>query len=98
VGFSNLKYGDDFIDVDMTKPVGTFRHDSIKHLNKEAYIQKREELYGQYDLLINSLYSNEPYSPEMEREFRQNLNMMMEPSLAKFYQMVEPQFFHRFFD
>lgn len=97
VGFSNLKYDDIYMDIDITKPVGTFRHDAIKHLDKEAYIQKREELYRQYDTLIQSLYNDEPYNPDLEREFRENLNMMMEPSLAKYYQLIDPQFFNRFF-
>ena len=55
VQFSDISVTAGYKTLDFSKPVGLFRHDSIKHLSKGEYRAKREELLSFYDKFLNSL-------------------------------------------
>lgn len=95
VEYKNLRFDSKYQDIDFSKPVGTFRHDTIKHLNKSQYIEKRNELYKLYDELITCLFSHEPLAEDSEKKFKETLGLLMEPSLKPFYQAIDIQFYNR---
>jgi hypothetical protein len=96
VTFNNLQYNSTFKNVDFSKPVGTFRHDAIKNLNKAQYEQKVDELFGLYDKLIDCIQNNEPFEGEDEEKFKEDLSLLMEPSLKNAYMVLGNKFFQRF--
>jgi hypothetical protein len=96
VAFQNLKFSSAFNKVDFSKPIGTFRHDSIKHLNKEQYEQKVDELFDLYDKFIKGIQTNEPFAGENELKFKEILSMLMEPSHKPMYMALDHSFFQTF--
>lgn len=91
VGYSSLRYDKAFADIDFDKPVGTFRHEAIRHLGKAEYVALRDELYGCYDALIEAIYGNRPY--EGQERMRDLFGQLMEPGLEPFYRMLGKSFF-----
>ena len=96
VEFSNLEYKKKFRKIDFDKPVGLFRHDSIKDLTKAEYQKKRKELYSYYDKLANSLIYGSDFTQEDEQKMKELLQLLVEPSLYKMYQVLDKNFYNRF--
>lgn len=98
VGFFHTPYSGAFETIQVDRPVGTFRHDAIKHLDKAGYTAHKDALYAGYDTLIRALTSDAPYSEEDSRAFIQLLNLLLEPSLKQFYRIMDADFCNRFFE
>ena len=97
VNFEDLAYNKVFTNVDFNKPVGTFRHDAVKHLNKAEYAALRSKLFAEYDKLIDFLANNAEYTESDKQEFITLLNQVLEPSLKPFYHALDKSFAKRFF-
>ena len=82
--------------VDFEKPVGTFRHDAIKDLDRAAYQAKRDELNALLDKLIANLGGEGEFTDEDERQLAALYQLLTEPSLHPAYRICAPQFFSRF--
>ena len=96
VGFEDLSFNDSFSNVEFNNPVGLFRHDAIKHLNKEAYSNLRKDLYGEYDKIVAFLTENAAYTLTDENKFKSLLNMILEPSLYPFYKAIDSDFSNKY--
>ena len=94
--FEDLALQSAFARVNFSTPVGTFRHEKIKNLDKTAYKEKRSELYAQYDKIVNFLITDSVYSIEDERVFKTMFNTLLEPSLQPFYKVIDPEFYNKY--
>lgn len=97
VEFKNLAYQPGFGESDFTKPVGLFRHEAVKNLTKQEYMQAREELMGLYDKVIGVLLYDEDYNAQDEKRMRQLMQMMIEPSLLPAYKALDEDFYNKYF-
>ncbi len=93
IGFEDLAFNPVFGKVDFNKPIGLFRHDSIKDLNKTEYRTKKSELYSMYDLAANAVLGTADYSDEDAEEFSQLLSALLEPSLKPIYKVLDADFY-----
>lgn len=96
VCFEDLALHKAFANVDFSAPVGTFRHDAIKDLNKVEYDKLRSNLLSAYDKIVNTLAFGEAYSDEEERTFKDMFNRILEPSLRPFYHVIDPIFANKY--
>ncbi len=97
VQFQELSFDERFLGVDFDKPVGFFRHDEIKHLNKQEYRSLRAELLGEYDKVIRLLLLNEDYDQASEDRMKKLLRLLTEPSLLPMYRMLDKDFYDKYF-
>lgn len=89
--FSVLKFKKEYSAIDYTKPVGVFKHEAIKDLNKKEYAEKRDELYSFYDELIDCIVNKKDF--KREAEMRELFQLLMEPSLYPMYKHLFKNFF-----
>lgn len=90
-------YSREFYSVQTNRPVGTFRHEAVKHLSKKQYKELKYELYAEYDKLAEALTTDIEYRLEDEQKLVTLLNQLIEPSLKQFYKVLDPDFSKRFF-
>lgn len=91
VGYEDLMFNPFFKQADFSKPVGFFRHEAIKSLNKQEYEQARRVLFERYDEVIDGL-SEGNYDSANDLELANLLQRLIEPSLIPFYKAIEPDF------
>ena len=96
VKIEDLAYDSSFSNVEFSNPVGFFRHDAIKDLDKKAYTNMRKKLYAEYDRIVNHLTSNSAYAANDELRFKSLLNTIIEPSLHPFYQAIDSEFANKY--
>lgn len=96
LAFMDLSIHPRFANVDFSKPVGTFRHEAIRHLNKKEYDAKRNELLQQYDKVIAALIDGEAYSEKDEEDMCSLLQMLTEPSLYPIYRALDEDFYNKY--
>lgn len=96
VGFSDLAYAKCFERVDFSRPIGLFRHESIKNLNRVQYKEKRKELYEMYDKLVASLLYGEEYTAEDDAKFRELIRIMIEPCEYQLYRVLDAEFYNKY--
>ena len=96
VAFEDLSYNNIFRKVDFSKPVGYFRHDAIKTLDKKEYKEKRAELFSLYDKIIATILSKNAVTEEDKLAFSELLNIMIEPSLKPIYKVLSADFYDKY--
>ena len=96
IGFEDLSFNKSYINVAFGSPVGTFRHDAIKNLDKKAYSNLRSILFTEYDKIVNHLAFGKEYSFDDEKHFKALLNVVLEPSLIPFYSIIDNEFASRY--
>lgn len=96
VAFEDLALQEAFAKVTFSDPVGTFRHEAIKHLDKTAYHHLRSALFEEYDKIVNSLTLGQPYSSKDEINFKHLFNTLLEPSLRPFYKAIDSSFANKY--
>lgn len=96
INYEDLTYNVKFVNVDFSKPVGTFRHDAVKGLNKEEYAALRSKLFAEYDKMIDFLADNAEYTENDKEAFIALLNRVLEPSLKPLYFAIDNNFANRF--
>lgn len=92
VSFEDMAFRKAFANVSFSEPVGTFRHEAVKNMDKATYDKLRSALFGEYDKIIDTLIEGEPYSADNEREFKKLFNIVLEPSLRPFYAAIDVDF------
>lgn len=97
VAFEDLSFNPGFQQVDFSKPVGLFRHEAVRDLNREAYKKLREELISEYDRVVRTLLWDEPYAPASEVRMSELLQRLLEPSLWSMYRALDGDFFQKYF-
>lgn len=96
VCFDDLAFIPQFENIDFTMPVGTFRHEAIKKLDKAAYRNLRKELLKEYDKIVAHLIQGAPYALQDETTFKRLFNLLIEPSLVPFYQAIDFNFANKY--
>ena len=96
VGFSDLSFNKAFEKVDFNKPIGFFRHDSIKNLDKNEYKAKRAELMALYSKLADSLIYGTEFTKEDDNNMKTLLRLLVEPSQYPIYKSLDKDFYNRF--
>ncbi|MBR5640292.1 MAG: hypothetical protein IKW83_11285 [Muribaculaceae bacterium] len=96
ISYEDLAYNGKFVNVDFSKPVGTFRHDAVKNLNKDEYAAVRSKLFAEYDKMIDFLANSAEYAETDKQVFMALLNQVLEPSLKPFYHAIDSNFAKRF--
>ena len=97
VEYKDLEYDYLFSKVDFKQPMGLFRHEAIKHLNKKEYEELRTELYSCYDKVIDALLNEVEYSEEDEYRMRELLQMLVEPCQLPVYKALNEDFYDKYF-
>lgn len=96
VKFVDLAMERQFSEIDFKKAMGFFRHDAIKHLDKSAYHELRIETLSLYDKLCDMLVYDASYSDNDDIHLRQNLKLLLEPSLYGYYKVIDIDFFNKY--
>ena len=96
--FENLRLDPRYAKVNFDKPLGTFRHAAIKHLDRDGYMKAKEDLYNTLNLLIAYLGDEGEFTQQDEEKLARLYGMMAEPSLYPFYKAISPQFFTRYIE
>lgn len=96
VAFEDLSLQDSFANVSFSSPIGTFRHEAVKELDKIAYENLRTRLYKEYDKIVDSLINGKEYSSNDESNFRRLFNTVLEPSLHPFYKAIDKEFANKY--
>ncbi len=84
-------------DIDFKKPIGTFRHEAVKHLDRGGYMKKKEELYALLDRQIAYLGGEGAFTRDDAAELRSLYMLLAEPSLLPYYKNMSESFFRQFF-
>ncbi len=88
----DLSYAPGFRNIEMSRPVGTFRHEAVAHMNKGEYFREKDALYTCYDKVLISKMTGEPLLKQDEKRFISKLNVILEPSLKPFYFALDKEF------
>lgn len=96
VGFSDLSVDPLFEKVDFSKPVGLFRHDSIKQYSKKQFFALKDELYSLYDKTASALVYGTPYSEADEKRMGELLRLLTEPDLFPIYRALDIDFYNKY--
>lgn len=96
INFENLTYNGKFVNVNFSKPIGTFRHEAVKDMNKEEYAALRSKLFASYDKMIDFLVNNAEYTENDKETFVTLINQVLDPSLKPFYHALDKRFATRF--
>lgn len=96
--FRTLPYEAKYAQTNFGSPVGTFRHDAVKHLNHKQYVDKKDELYALLDKQAAYLGGEDGVFTAEDRERLRGLYAMLaEPSLLPFYRDMSEKFFEQYF-
>lgn len=98
VSFEDLALHSAFANVAFSNPIGTFRHEAIKDLDKRAYDKLRSELYAEYDEIIDCLVNEKDYQANREVTFKRLFNLLLEPSLRPFYKAINSDFTNKYLE
>lgn len=96
IKFEDLSYNGKFVNVNFLKPIGTFRHEAVKAMNKEEYAALRTKLFAEYDKMIDFLANNAEYTESDKQTFMTLINQVLEPSLKPIYYAIDNSFATRF--
>ena len=96
VALEDLAYSKSFVNVQFNTPVGLFRHEAIKNLDKKAYKNLRSALFAEYDKIVKHLVYGDAYMYSDEKHFKALLSVIIEPSIIPFYFAVDKEFVNKY--
>lgn len=96
IEFKDLLYDPTFSGLDFGHACGTFRHEAVKSLDREAYMSLRENSLTLLGKLAATQFSGAGWSASDEKNLRESLSRLLEPSLRGLYRYLEPDFFHKY--
>ena len=96
VEYVNLRFRNPAPELNWEKEVGTFPHPAIQQMTVKQYEEKRQELLGMYDEMLEMLAQNNPFPSQWNEKFSQLLRSLIEPSLEPYYRALGGKFFDRF--
>lgn len=96
IGFADLSFDKNFEKLDFAKPIGLFRHNSIKAFSKAEYQSKRSELFALYNKLANALVYGEEFTDADDIKMRELLRLLVEPSLNPIYKALDKDFYNKY--
>ncbi|MCH5185011.1 MAG: hypothetical protein J1F64_02685 [Oscillospiraceae bacterium] len=96
VCFEDYEYREEFRNIDFDKPIGFFRHEALKGYDKKQYNECRMKLMNEYDKAINAILGNTGYTPSDEKQMRELLQLLTEPSLLPMYKAIDSDFYNKY--
>ncbi len=96
VAFEDLRFNPRFAKVNFSMPVGLFRPDKLKEINKKQYEALKNELYSLYDKLIDALINDKPFSEEDNARLGELLKLLVEPCLYPIYRALDLDFYNKY--
>lgn len=96
IQFKDLYYDQAFAKVDFAKACGLFRHDAVKNLNREQYINLKSSTLRDYDKVVQFLIDDSDYSIDDEKLMIQHLSTIIEPSLIPMYRFINSEFYNKY--
>lgn len=96
VKYEDLMYDSRFEEIDFRKPVGLFRHSSIRHLKKDDYNTMRKEIYALLDALSDSMIGKMEFDEMDAMKFNKLFSVLLEPSMKPFYHAIDKNFFETY--
>lgn len=96
VKYEDLMYDSRFEEIDFRKPVGLFRHLSIRHLQKDDYNKMRNNIYALLDALSDSMIGKMEFDEMDAMKFNKLFSVLLEPSLKPFYHAIDKTFFETY--
>lgn len=98
VAFENYEYAAVFQTVDFEKPVGLFRHETVKQYSRKQYQTLVSELMQLYDKVIAMILGQTPYQAEVEKRMSKLLQILVEPSLRPMYRALDIDFYNKYIE
>ena len=96
VKYEDLMYDSRFEEIDFRKPVGLFRHSSIRQLKKDDYNKVRSEIYTLLDALSDSMTGKMEFDEMDAMKFNKLFSVLLEPSMKPFYHAIDKSFFETY--
>jgi len=96
VGFEDLSINPRFRKVDFGKPIGLFRHESVKNYTQKQFKDERAKLYAFYDNILTALVAKEEITTADDEAFSALLKVLLEPSLKPIYRVLDKEFFDKY--
>lgn len=96
VEFRDLKYDPHFAGLEFGRACGTFRHEGIKDLDRDAYASFRRDTLSLLDGLAGSLIYDARWTASDDSRLRANLSRLLEPSLRGIYRRLDPDFYNKY--
>ena len=96
VRYEDLAFNPAMAKVDFNKPVGFFRHDSIKGYNKSKYEEEKNKLFALYNKIIERKLNGMPCSSADEKNFKELLATLVEPSVKIIYKVIDKDFYDKY--
>jgi hypothetical protein len=96
VDYKNFNFVPAMKRLDLSKPIGTFRHEAIKHLNKQQYKDLKNELFSCYDEYVACIEQKRAF--EGSKRMKELLNIIMEPCQKPMYMLIGKKFFEEFLE
>ena len=96
VEYVNLRFRNPAPELNWEGEVGTFPHPAVNQITVGQYQERRRELLGMYDEMLDNLSQNHPFTPEWNQQFSDNLRLLIEPALEPYYRVLGEKFFQRF--
>lgn len=96
VGFTDLAFSETYKGVNFNNAVGKFRHDAVKHLDRNQFAELKRTALEQYDKLADAIVADTPYTEADDQLLAKKLGMLVEPCLYPFYRTLNAEFFARY--
>ena len=96
VGFDDLSVHPAFKKVNFNRPIGLFRHESVKRFSKKEYFAKKDELFSLYDKMASAILYGDTFTSNDDEAFIRLINIMLEPSLRPIYKAIDPEFYNNY--
>ncbi len=96
IGFEDLRFDEKFAGVEFSKPIGYFRPEKLKNVNKSEYNKLKDELYESYNKVIDALLYDGEYSEADEARMKELLNLLVEPCLYPLYKAIDKDFYEKY--
>lgn len=96
VSFEDLASNSHFRKVDFNRPIGLFRHESVKKYSQKQFKEEKKKLYDLYDKIVNSILDTKSCAKTDVEDLANLLNVLLEPSLKPIYKAIDKQFYDNF--
>lgn len=96
VDYKNFNFLPSMKKLDFSKPTGTFRHEAVKHLNKQQYMELKDKLFDCYDEYLECIVGKKPFDNSLI--MKELLSTIMEPCQKPMYMILGRKFFEEFLD
>lgn len=96
VEYKNFNFVPEMKKLDFSKPIGIFRHEAVKNLNKQQYMELKNELFDCYDEYLKCIAEKRGF--ERAKRMKELFNIIMEPCQKPMYLIIGRKFFQDFLD